>query len=380
MSLIIRNAWICNPDGEAHGDVLVKDGIIQKVGSAIEESSCIEEIDADGRLLFPGFIDLHVQGAGGRDMLDADPDTLKTISKVCAQYGVTGFLGTTVYHPEKKNEHLDVSVSESRSELPGARFLGFHLEGPFISPKRRGMIHDDAISAPSLSMLYKIFMRTGGMLRMMTIAPELNGALEIVGELCRRGIVASFGHSAATYEETLRGFEAGISHVTHLFNAMNPLHHRSPGPLLAIFETSCVSAQIISDGVHLVPRVVRFAASLLGDDRTILITDGMQAMGLGDGRYVYDGREYESKDGTARYYDGTLIGTALGMSQMAARFREFTDWPLSSIAKVTSLNPAKILGLAERKGSIRVGKDADLVILNRDFSVLKTIVAGKVVY
>jgi N-acetylglucosamine-6-phosphate deacetylase len=380
MSFVIRNAKICNPDGELHGDVLVEGGVIKQVGGTIDKRQDVAEIDAGGKLLFPGFIDLHIQGAGGRDMLDASPDVLQTISMVCAQFGVTGFLGTTVYHPNDENTHLRVAALESCKELKGAHFLGFHLEGPFISPEKRGMIHPNAIMAPSLRELGSILEKTEGKLKMMTIAPELEGALDIIKELRRRGIIASFGHSAATYDETLLGIGAGITHVTHLFNAMNPLHHRAPGPLLAIFESSCVSAQLISDGVHIFPGMVRLAASLLGEDRIVLITDGIQALGLGDGKYVYDGREYESKDGAARYGDGTLIGTALGMNQLAARFREFTGWPLSSIAKVASLNPASVLGLADKKGSVKAGKDADLVLLNRDFSVLKTFVAGKLTF
>jgi len=378
MGLAITNAIICNPLACIQGDVLVEDGIIMQVGPGLGRGH--DYIDASGRLLFPGFIDLHIQGAGGKDILDADSESLSVISQTCARYGVTGFLGTTVFHPEARNLYLSGVIEQSRKELGGAHFLGLHLEGPFIEPQKRGMIRPDAICDPSPDVLERIFAMTGGKLRMMTIAPELEGSTGMIRELVKRGIVASFGHSAATYEQTLSGIDAGITHATHLFNAMNPIHHRAPGPLPAIFESQCVSAQIISDGVHISQTVVRLAASLLGIDRCVLITDGIQALGLGDGSYVYDGREYESKDGTARYGDGTLIGTALGLNQLAARFRKFTGWPFSAIAKAASWNPAKGLKLTDRKGSVNTGKDADLVILNDDLSVWKTVVQGRIVF
>ena len=380
MSLVIANALVCDPGREYLSDVRIEGGLIRQLGLNLTRGPNGDVIDAAGRALLPGFIDVHIQGAGGRDLLDTSDEALATISETCTRYGVTGFLGTTVFHPGTGNSHLVRTVGQSEMGPVGAHFLGLHLEGPFISPRKRGMIHPDAICEPSADVLGEVLERTGGKLRMMTIAPELPGSLEIIGRLSKLGIVPSFGHSAATYEQTLRGIEAGITHATHLFNAMDSIHHRAPGPLPAIFESKGVSAQIISDGVHIVPPVVRLAASLLGEDRCILITDGMRPLGLGDGNYVYDGRRYESKDGVARYEDGTLIGTSLGISQLAARFRRFTDWPLSAIAKATSWNPAKALGLNDRKGRISPGYDADIVITDRDFSVWKTIVAGRIAF
>ncbi len=257
--------------------------------------------------------------------------------------------------------------------------MGIHLEGPFLSPSKRGMIQPQAICRPSGAVLNEILDKSRGMLRMMTVAPELEGALDIIRALRVHGVVASFGHSAASCRETRRGMEAGISHVTHLFNAMNPLHHRSPGPILAILE-SRATAQIISDGVHIDPGIVRLAASLLGKKRCVLISDSVRALGLGEGVYEYEGRQFECKNGVCRYVDGTLIGTALGLNQLGKRFLGFTAWPRQALARVASSNPARVLSLTGRKGSIAVGKDADLVLLNRDLSVWKTLVGGRVVY
>lgn len=215
---------------------------------------------------------------------------------------------------------------------------------------------------------------------MMTIAPELPDNLSIIQRLVKCNIIASFGHSNASYEQTLDGFEAGISHVTHLFNAMPSVHHRSPGPLVAIFQNQQVTTQLIADGVHIHPAVLKFAYQILGPNRIIPITDGMQAMGLGDGIFTYNGLEYESRNGTARYEDGTLIGTALGISQLLERLMSFTSCPLNVAIKTVTENPAKLLGLEDKKGTIAPGRDADLVLLDPDYSVHTTIVAGKIVF
>jgi N-acetylglucosamine-6-phosphate deacetylase len=215
---------------------------------------------------------------------------------------------------------------------------------------------------------------------MMTIAPELPESHGIIHSLVEAGIIASFGHSNATYEQTLDGFDAGISHVTHLFNAMPSIHHRAPGPLVAIFQTEHITAQVITDGVHIHPAVLNFTYEKLGPDRTIPITDGMQAIGLGDGMFIYNGVEYESKAGAARYEDGTLIGTSLGLSQMLERFIGFTDCPLDIAIRMVTQNPAGLLGLQDKKGTITVGMDADLILLDDNLSVYTTVVAGKIVF
>ena len=236
----------------------------------------------------------------------------------------------------------------------------------------------DCICPPSLQVLDEILNITGGHLKIMTVTPEPPESLKIIRQLVEAKVIASFGHSAATYEQTLDGFEAGISHVTHLFNTMAPIHHRLPGPLVAIFETKNVTAQIIPDGVHIHPAVLRFAFEALGPNRIIPITDGTQALGLANGKYIYNGIEYESKDGTARYKDGTLIGTAMGLNQLLKKLINFTDCPLDVAIRAATENPAHLLGLENKKGSITAGKDADLVLLDEDLSVHTTIVAGKI--
>jgi len=379
--LLITNCRLFDQaDSRRTTSVLIEDGIIGRVGQIDSAARCDNILDAKGRTIAPGFIDVHIQGAGGADILDATPDALKTISQTCARFGATSFLATTVFTPDQENKHLAVAADYVGRDLAGANLLGIHLEGPFISPQKKGMILPACISAPSLQLLEKIQNLANGRLKMMTIAPELPGSIPIIERLVSSGIVASFGHSNATYEQTLAGFDAGISHVTHLFNAMSPLHHRSPGPLIAIFQAESVTAQLICDGVHIHPSVLRFAFGLLGPQRVIPITDGMQAIGLPDGKYFYNGIEYEARDGTARYKDGTLIGTALGLSQLLQRLITFTACPPDVAIKTVTENPARLLGIEKRKGFIAPGKDADVILLDRDYSVNTTIVGGKVVY
>jgi len=376
--MLITNCKLfdAKPD-EDTTSILIEDGLIAKIGSA---DGCENTLDAEGRIIAPGLIDVHIQGAGGADVLDGTVEALTAISQTCARFGVTGFLATTVFKPDAGNEHLAVAADCVGRDLSGAALLGIHLEGPFISPVKRGMIQPDCICPPSRKVLDEILDATKGRLDLMTIAPELPDCLPIIRSLVDSGVVAAFAHSNATYEETLAGFDAGISHVTHLFNAMAPCHHRSPGPLVAIFQTDRITAQIIPDGVHIHPAVLRFAFEMLGPERTVPITDGMQAIGLGDGKFVYNGIDYESKDGTARYADGTLIGTALGLSQLLQRFVQFTNCPLDVAIRTAAQNPAELLGLGDRKGRIAPGKDADLILLDADLSVHATIVAGNVVF
>ena len=379
--LLITNCRLFNaPDDKQTTSILIENGTITQIGQIDPSAGCDNTLDAQGRLIAPGFIDVHIQGAGGADILDASTEALKAISQTCARFGTTSFLATTVFKPNQKNQHLTLAAEHVGRDLGGAHLLGIHLEGPFISLQKKGMILPKCICPPSLQLLDEIQDITNGHLKIMTIAPELPGNLRIIQRLTDSNIIASFGHSSATYEQTLTGFNAGISHVTHLFNAMPSLHHRAPGPLVAIFQTKHITAQLITDGVHIHPSVLRFAFETLGPNRIISITDGMQALGLADGKFIYNGVEYESKEGTARYKDGTLIGTALGLSQLLQKLMTFTDCPLELAIKTVTENPAGLLGLEEKKGTIASGKDADLILLDHDRSVHTTIVAGNIVF
>ncbi len=379
--LLITNCRLFNmPDEAQTTSILIENGTITQIGQINLSADIHNTLDAQGRIASPGFIDVHIQGAGGADVLDATPEALKAISQTCARFGTTSFLATTVFKPEQKNQHLKITADHVGRDLGGANLLGLHLEGPFISIPKKGMIQTDCICPPSIQVLDEILDISNGQLKMMTIAPELPDSIQIIKRLVDSSVIASFGHSSATYEQTIEGFDAGISHVTHFFNAMPSLHHREPGPLAAIFQTKHITAQLIPDGVHIHPAVLKLACNILGPNRFIPITDGMQALGLGDGQFIYNDIEYESKNGTARYKDGTLIGTALGQSQLLERLTSFTGCPFETAIKTVTQKTAELLGIEDRKGSIAQGKDADLVLLDRNYSIHTTIVAGKVVF
>ena len=398
-TILLSGGRIITPFEELEDrDILLGEGRIQRISTPGTIRDFHRRIDAGGRIITPGFIDVHVQGAGGADVLDGTPEALAAISTTCARFGVTGWLATTVYRREGENSHLQTASRGCCGDGGGAELLGIHLEGPFIAAGKRGMIQEECLAPVENATLDRIWELAGDRLRMMTIAPELPGALEMIGRLRDGGVVASFGHSAADYRQTISGIQAGISHVTHLYNAMMPMHHRQPGPIPALLEAEGVSVQIIPDGVHIHPVMLRLAARNLSGDtgaedpggrpggsshggsRLVLISDGMQAMGLPDGRYTYNGLDYESKEGTARYLDGTLIGTSLGMSELIARFIRHTGWGLAQAVRAASYNPACVLGIQDRKGTLAEGMDADLVLMEPDLRVCMTFRAGRCVY
>jgi len=378
---LISGGRIITPFEELENhEILLGEGKILRISARSVSQDYDTRVDASGKTVVPGFIDVHVQGAGGADVLDGTPEALDSISRTCACFGVTGFLATTVYRPEGDNAHLRVAARGCGREQRGAEILGIHLEGPFIAKGKRGMIQEDCLGEVGDATFGRIEELTENHLRMMTIAPELPGALALIRRLPASGVVPSFGHSTADYEQTKAGIRAGIRHVTHLFNAMMPMHHRDPGPLPALLESPEVSAQVIPDGVHIHPAVLRMAVQRLTGRRLVLISDGMQAMGLPEGRYLYNGLRYESKNGTARYLDGTLIGTSLGISELIARCITHTGCSLMHALRAASYNPACVLGLQSRKGSLEQGKDADLVLLGPDLRIDMTFRAGRCVY
>ncbi len=380
-ALLIEDCRLLDADSSASpASLLIENGLIARIEQPGVLRDAKSVVQAEGRILSPGFIDVHVQGAGGADILDSTEQALQTIARTSARFGTTAYLATTVFKPDQANRHLSVAAEHIGRDLGGAVLLGIHLEGPFISLKKRGMIQPDCICPPELDVLKRIYDLCAGHLRMMTIAPELPECTPVIQSLVQQNCIASLGHTSSSYEQTLAGFQAGIDHVTHLFNAMPSIHHRQPSPLGAIFENPTITAQVIPDGVHIHPSVLRLAFKALGPERFIAITDAMQALGLPDGRHKYNGIPYESANGAARYKDGTLIGTAMGLNGLIRRLMRFTECPLATAVKTVTENPARLLGLEHRKGAIRVGLDADLVLLNDDLSVQRTLIGGKTVF
>lgn len=334
-----------------------------------------ELIDGNGMWLIPGMIDVHIHGANGYDMMDGTEDSIQEVSRACASTGCTSFLATSVSSTIEDLLNMIRSVKSVIGREQGARIAGIHLEGPYLNPKRKGMQNEKYLRHPNLDEMKFIFQEAGSLIKMVTIAPELPGGLELISYLKEQGVVIAVAHSDATYEEAKLAFAAGASHVTHCFNGMRPIHHRDPGLIVAAFEEPHVSLQAIVDQVHLHPAIVRLMHRLKGPEGMVLITDALQAMGLGDGNYIFGGHHVTVSEGIARLADGTLASSTVTMNE-ALRLTEANGISMEDAVHMASTTPARILGLSH-KGKIEVGYDADLVLMDERYQVQWTMIEGK---
>jgi len=334
----------------------------------------------------PGYVDLHIHGSAGYDVMDDSAEALPAIEQLLARHGVTSYFPTTVTAPmdvtlralerladavEKRELDLERQNADSQSRaLP----LGIHLEGPFISHARRGVHPPENLLAPTLALFEKFWQAARGRIRMMTIAPELEDALEVIAEAARRGVCVSLGHSDADFAAAERGILAGARHATHTFNAMRPLDHRSPGILGAVLTDRRMSADIIADGVHLDPAIVKLFADAKGAAQTVLITDAISATGMPEGRYRLGSFEVDVRDGKCMV-DGKLAGSVLTMDRAVRNLARFAEWDLPRAVAAASQNPARVARIAN-KGVLAVGADADFVVLNPEGEVLRSFVGG----
>ena len=336
---------------------------------------------ADG-LLVPGYLDLHIHGGGGFDVMDADVDALPAVERLIVRHGVTGYFPTTVTAPlDSTLRALERLADAIESRGQGGRCtdrracpLGIHLEGPFISHIRKGVHPAADLLPPKLEIFDRLWQAARGHVRMMTIAPELEGAAEVIAEATRRGVCVSLGHSDADFAATERGLDAGARHATHTFNTMRPLDHRGPGILGAVLTESRLSADVIADGVHLDPAIVKLVANAKGPQQTVLITDATAATGMPDGRYHLGSLAVEVKDGRCMA-EGKLAGSVLTMDKAVRNLARFADWSLSQAVAAASQNPARVARIAN-KGVLAAGSDADFVVLSPAGEVLRTFVGG----
>jgi N-acetylglucosamine-6-phosphate deacetylase len=331
-------------------------------------------------LIAPGYFDLHIHGSAGFDVMDDTADALPAIELLLAKHGVTSYFPTTVTAPEdvtlRALDRLgDVIENAGRADREGrAVAAGIHLEGPFISHARRGVHPPDNLIKPTLAMFDKFWQAARGRIRMMTIAPELEGALEVISEAARRGVCVSLGHSDADFAATERGIAAGARHATHTFNAMRPLDHRNPGILGAVLTDGRVSADIIADGVHIDPAIVKLFANAKGLENTVLITDAISATGMPDGRYRLGSFEVDVRDGKCMA-GGKLAGSVLTMDRAVRNLAGFAKWKLPAAVAAATQNPARVAQISN-KGRLVAGADADFVVLGGEGEVLRTFVGG----
>lgn len=352
--------------------------------SSWNESTRPEAGDLDLRdcLLAPGFIDIHVHGGAGRYLMEGTEEAQNIVSAHLATHGVTGFLPTSVTGPweleAKVLELAHLAMNSVDNGQDGAAILGCHLEGPFINPKKKGAQPEQHICKPSVEALMKRVGTHFEALKIVTIAPEMEGALEVIKFLTANGVIASLGHTNATYEQVGAAIDAGARHVTHCFNAMRPMEGREPGVVGAAFERAELKAELIWDNIHVHPASCRALIAAKGAESVILISDGIPAAGMGENyRFTLGDLPIRIENGSARLPDGTLAGSLLTLD---SAYANATPYTLSQRSSMTSYNAANALGLGHRKGLIAPGYDADLVLLAPDGSVRATIVGGRTVY
>ena len=374
----IVNGRIVLPDGVVSGKALLYDRRVVSLADGAP-AGC-EIIDARGGYVIPGLIDMHIHGYMGEDSSDGRPEGLRAMAEGLKANGVTGFLPTTmtVSRDELRRAFAcirDVKAESDAEDWTGARILGLNAEGPFLNPKKKGAQAEEHI-LPGDPAFFRDYL---DILRLVTIAPEMPGNLECVRELSEAGVLVSIGHTCATYDEAKQGFEAGVRHVTHLFNAQTGIHHRDPGVAGAALADDRVSCELIADTFHIHKGLFPLIARMKGR-KLCLITDCLRSGGLPDGEYVSGGQKFVLKGIECRLADGTIAGSVLRLNYGVRNLFENTDLPLNEAVNAASLNPATALGMDGEIGSIAPGKRADLAILNGDFSVRATILGGRIIY
>jgi len=358
--------------------ILVEDGVIVEISSRAQRTAPSPLVDLGDVVIVPGFVDLHIHGGGGYDVMDADPGSIPAINAFLAQHGVTSYFPTTVTAGlEKTLAALDrlAGQIETGNSL-GARPRGIHLEGPFISHARRGVHPPQDLLTPSVSMFDRFWHAARGHIRVLTIAPELDGAIEVIAQAAARGVLVSLGHSDAGMNSARAAIAAGARHATHTFNAMRPLDHRSPGILGAALTDPRLSADIIADGIHTDPSIVELFLKAKGPNAAVLITDAISATGMPDGRYHLGTLEVEVKDGRC-LSNGKLAGSVLTMDRAVGNVMKFAQWSLQASVALASLNPARAVSLDD-VGILKPGARADFAILSAAGEFRKSIIGGVV--
>ena len=364
--------------------LLLEDGVIVEVSSRglREVPTDCRVVDFGDAVLAPGFVDIHVHGGAGHDVMEPDPAALPAVERLLATHGVSSYLPTTVTAPvdttltalEQLANAIEAAENEPSGELR-ARPLGIHLEGPFISHARRGVHPPENLLPPTVNAFALFWQAARGHIRVMTVAPELDGALEVIREAVRRGVCVSLGHSDADLSAARAAVAAGARHATHTFNAMRPLGHRDPGIVGEVLTNSALTADIIADGVHLDPTIVKLFLRAKGPDAAVLITDGTAATGMPEGRYRLGSFEVEVKDGKC-LADGKLAGSVLTMDSAVRNVMQFSQCSLQDAVRLASRNPARVSGLTG-KGTLEAGAAADIVVLEPDGQVRSTIIHGR---
>lgn len=345
---------------------------------SIDKNIFEEIIDAHGDYISPGFIDLHIHGSGGKDTMDATLNSLETISKTIATKGVTSFLPTTMtMNKEKIYNALKNIQSCMNKNLNGAEILGAHMEGPFISAKFKGAQDDKFILKPDFNFIEPF----KNIIKIITFAPEEDLNFSFLKKVKEEtNITLSIGHSNCSYEQAMDAIDLGVNHATHIFNAMSPLHHRNPGVIGAVFNSDNVKCELIADTIHVHKSLFKTLLNIKGKNNILLITDSMEAGCMKNGQWQLGGQKVIVENNCARLENGTLAGSILSLNNAVKNILSNTNLSLNEAVNLASLNPAKQLNIFDKKGSIEIGKDSDIVIFDKDINIKYTFVKGNLVF
>ena len=365
------------------GWLLIENGRIRALGFGdtpdFSDDPSIQSLDADGNNVLPGFIDLHVHGAVGHEVMDASPTGLEEMARFYASHGVTSFLATTWTAGRDSILKALELAEEMRGRIrDGATLLGVHLEGPYLHPARCGAQDVSLIRRAAKEEALEFL--ESGVVRLLALAPEFDENLWLIDECVRRGITVSAAHTTANYEQMQRAVAHGVTQLTHSYNAMQPLGHRELGTIGAAMTLPQISCELIADNIHVHPGAQKILVDVKTPSGVILVTDAIRAAGLAEGEYMLDERSVHIQNGAVRLADGTLAGSVLTMERALQNVCAATGRSLAEMWVTSSLNAARAIGLSAQKGSLEVGKDADLVLLDESFHVRSTIVQGEVVF
>lgn len=379
-TILISNVTIVNYDREITGDLFIRDGKVEKIGQALQvEADIFLDGTAKNWIVMPGFIDMHIHGSAGFDMMDATEEALRGMSRSLVKEGTTSFLPTTITQRVDAIEAALENVNGFVNNADEAEVLGIHVEGPYISTKWAGAQPIEHISEPSIEQFLKWQQLSGNRIKQVTVAPEIVGGFEFVQAMSEEGIISSIGHSDASSDEVEKAVQLGAKQATHLYNQMRPFHHRDTGVVGSVLLDDHMKVEIIVDYIHSHMKAVNLAYRLKGAEGIILITDAMRAKGLEYGEYDLGGQTVYVTEKGAHLSSGALAGSILTMDQAVRNMKQTTGCSLQELVSMSSTNAAKQLKLSH-KGYIDEGFDADLVILDLELNVQKTICRGNIVF
>lgn len=383
---VVHASRILTPEEELTDCILViEEGRISAMGHRDEVRVPEGAVDyvANGMTIVPGFVDVHIHGAGGHDVMEGNARALDRIASTVARHGTTSMVATTVTAPTQDTCHSLEGIARyirkheglTGDARPAAEILGIHLEGPFISKAKRGVHPLDALAKPSVETLKKLLAAADGLVKIVTVAPELPGAIEVIEAAVEAKIVAAMGHTDANFDQTRAAIHAGARHAVHVYNAMRAFEHRDPGIVGAILTDPEVTAEIIADGVHVAGPAIQVLIGCKGADTVVLVSDGIAATGMPDGNYRLGNFDVTVKDGVCRNSEGKLAGSTLTLDR-AIRNLVALGVSLQDAVRMATILPARRLGIAGKKGIIAVGADADLVALTPDLRVAGVMTRG----